>query len=619
MSQPASAQSAKNHADKVTQGKRERQSAPASTSKQVSAGRVTSKRVGLALIAIFAFLAVSISGLGIATVNGVFAQQLPLEIESNLDGVHGLRQPVVVTFSLPVSFDEAAKMTLDGEKGTVEALNTWLIPKYATRYAFTPDKALRPNTEYRIDVSQVRSLAQSTVDATRGETVVPFTTVPFPSVVGVLAGDLSLERQSVVSEEQSDLSAPNASAVSGVDGLQTTDAQSSGRVILASSVSGGASTSSSASSSSTENSADRLVLDSESFADSTRNLSEMPSTEAIGDRFTSSQRVGIDTPLTLQLQDVTQDFTVDVEWVGGLTPDEAVQTVQQTQTDTTLRLEPNTTWKQGTTIDARVRFTSVHDSSMSHEQAVVFSTPPAVHVVASAPGNGVTAAPIIAPIAIEFDRPVKQEGVDQYIRVEPAKITGRFEWQTDRIVHFIPDTFLPTRTTVTVTVLPGIEALNDPGVMESEHVISFTTRYGNGRAVPQPTKSPKQTQGRHVEVDLTRQVLYAYENGDLVNAFLVSTGLPGYETPAATYQVTIEKPVTRYKWEYGPDDPRNYDIPNVRWNMKLSNTNYFLHSAYWHNNFGVRMSHGCVNISIPDAEWLYKNFVDVGTPVYIYY
>jgi lipoprotein-anchoring transpeptidase ErfK/SrfK len=45
---------------------------------------------------------------------------------------------------------------------------------------------------------------------------------------------------------------------------------------------------------------------------------------------------------------------------------------------------------------------------------------------------------------------------------------------------------------------------------------------------------------------------------------------------------------------------------------------YGLHGTYWHSNFGTPMSHGCVNLTIPDAQWLY-NWASVGTLVNIHY
>ncbi|GIS67538.1 MAG: hypothetical protein CM1200mP6_06060 [Anaerolineaceae bacterium] len=45
---------------------------------------------------------------------------------------------------------------------------------------------------------------------------------------------------------------------------------------------------------------------------------------------------------------------------------------------------------------------------------------------------------------------------------------------------------------------------------------------------------------------------------------------------------------------------------------------YGIHGTYWHDNFGTPMSHGCINLTIDDPEWLY-NFSDIGTPVKIHH
>lgn len=61
-----------------------------------------------------------------------------------------------------------------------------------------------------------------------------------------------------------------------------------------------------------------------------------------------------------------------------------------------------------------------------------------------------------------------------------------------------------------------------------------------------------------------------------------------------------------------------YDLPNVPNTMYFYNAQipksrgYGIHGAYWHNNFGHPMSHGCINLSIPDSKTLY----DWATPVW---
>ena len=115
---------------------------------------------------------------------------------------------------------------------------------------------------------------------------------------------------------------------------------------------------------------------------------------------------------------------------------------------------------------------------------------------------------------------------------------------------------------------------------------------------------------RWIDVDLRNQKLYAYEGTDLVASFLVSTGIMRYPTEIGQYHIYVKMP---YSDMHGID----YFLPDVPFTMYYSG-NFSIHGTYWHHNFGTPMSHGCVNMSISDAEWIY-NWASVGTLVNIHY
>ena len=106
-------------------------------------------------------------------------------------------------------------------------------------------------------------------------------------------------------------------------------------------------------------------------------------------------------------------------------------------------------------------------------------------------------------------------------------------------------------------------------------------------------------------------MLYAYQDGVLLRAASVSTGLPGSPTVTGDFNVYVKYIAQRM---VGP----GYDLPDVPYVMYFYQ-GYGLHGTYWHHNFGHPMSHGCVNLPTSEAEWLYDNFVDVGTPVHVQY
>ncbi|MBT4857260.1 L,D-transpeptidase family protein [Candidatus Uhrbacteria bacterium] len=121
--------------------------------------------------------------------------------------------------------------------------------------------------------------------------------------------------------------------------------------------------------------------------------------------------------------------------------------------------------------------------------------------------------------------------------------------------------------------------------------------------------------GQYILVDLSEQTLYAYEDGALVLASLVSTGKYYYPTPQGRTEVSAKLLWHDYVWSYGEDDPSNYSLPDVKYNMRFR-SHYYLHYAYWHNNFGNKMSHGCVNMPYDEIEFVY-NWADVGVGVEI--
>ncbi|MFA6524707.1 MAG: L,D-transpeptidase family protein [Patescibacteria group bacterium] len=121
---------------------------------------------------------------------------------------------------------------------------------------------------------------------------------------------------------------------------------------------------------------------------------------------------------------------------------------------------------------------------------------------------------------------------------------------------------------------------------------------------------------KYIEVNLTEQKLYAYENDKLVDSFLISSGIKGkHDTPIGEYNVYWKRESTDMSWFYGPDNPDNYDLKDVPFVLSFYGA-YTIHGTYWHNNFGHRMSHGCINMSRTDSAWVYQ-WANLGIPVII--
>ncbi len=118
-----------------------------------------------------------------------------------------------------------------------------------------------------------------------------------------------------------------------------------------------------------------------------------------------------------------------------------------------------------------------------------------------------------------------------------------------------------------------------------------------------PTSTEDIKFSRKIVVDRTTQMMQiTSESGVSIKTFPVSTGNPWTPTPAGTFAMMKKVPVKRY---VGP----GYDLPNTKWNILFREGGYYLHGAYWHNNFGISTnSHGCINMRTEDAEIVYKYF-----------
>jgi hypothetical protein len=109
---------------------------------------------------------------------------------------------------------------------------------------------------------------------------------------------------------------------------------------------------------------------------------------------------------------------------------------------------------------------------------------------------------------------------------------------------------------------------------------------------------------RWVHVDLSEQLLVAYSGGTAVRAFVISSGLPN--TPTVTGEFRVRAKVRAQLMEGGSAAENNYYyLPNVEW-VQYFYKDYGLHGTYWHNDFGRPKSHGCINMTNADANWLWE-------------
>ncbi|MEZ2237153.1 L,D-transpeptidase [Microcoleus sp.] len=119
----------------------------------------------------------------------------------------------------------------------------------------------------------------------------------------------------------------------------------------------------------------------------------------------------------------------------------------------------------------------------------------------------------------------------------------------------------------------------------------------------------QQSSQRWIEIDISRQKLIAWEGNKSVYAVNISSGKSSTPTRTGTFAIQTKYRVARMT---GPD----YDVPDVPYTMYYDG-GMAIHGAYWHNLFGTPVSHGCTNVAVNHAKWLF-NWASVGTPVVVH-
>jgi lipoprotein-anchoring transpeptidase ErfK/SrfK len=208
---------------------------------------------------------------------------------------------------------------------------------------------------------------------------------------------------------------------------------------------------------------------------------------------------------------------------------------------------------------------------------------------------GWVAMPSITAMANSFSAPLPADLLDKPTLTFTSTATATF-------------TPIPTATNT-----PTPEPTNTPRPTDTP----WPTNTPWPTSVPQDTNVPSSDgnntedfTGRWIDVNLSQQMLYAYEDNTIVNSFPVSTGVAAHPTVTGQYYIYVKYTSTLMT---GP----GYYLPNVPYTMYFYE-GYGIHGTYWHNNFGHPMSHGCINMYTPDAEWMF-NWASIGTLVNIHY
>jgi hypothetical protein len=108
---------------------------------------------------------------------------------------------------------------------------------------------------------------------------------------------------------------------------------------------------------------------------------------------------------------------------------------------------------------------------------------------------------------------------------------------------------------------------------------------------------------KSVLIDISLQYLWAYQGEQVLWQGYVSTGTARFATPPGSYTVLSKIPSQTMEGVLGGE---YYNVPDVPDVLYFTDRGHALHGTYWHNNFGTPMSHGCVNLPMDVADWMYQ-------------
>ena len=136
------------------------------------------------------------------------------------------------------------------------------------------------------------------------------------------------------------------------------------------------------------------------------------------------------------------------------------------------------------------------------------------------------------------------------------------------------------------------------------------------RAQFDPTPPEGVNNQRWISLNLFEQTLLIYENGRLLFATLMSSGLEPFYTQPGLFKIYNALPFETMQGAFEADRSDYYYLQDVPWTLYFDQARA-IHGSYWRTYFGYPQSHGCINLSPGDANWVFQ-WAREGDWVYVY-
>lgn len=141
----------------------------------------------------------------------------------------------------------------------------------------------------------------------------------------------------------------------------------------------------------------------------------------------------------------------------------------------------------------------------------------------------------------------------------------------------------------------------------------------NAPVLPPPVPLDAPTIGRWIDVNLTQQLMVAYDGQTPTRTSVTTTGMAGWETPPGFYAIQWRVPnETMTSGAIGAE--HFFKLEDVLFTQYFTDRGHAIHFAWWRTpeTIGRPGSHGCLNLLLDDARFFW-DWADIGTPVYVHY
>ncbi len=263
-----------------------------------------------------------------------------------------------------------------------------------------------------------------------------------------------------------------------------------------------------------------------------------------------------------------------------------------------------------------------------------FQVETAPRVISINPISGDPNVKIDSLIKISFDK--STAGYDVNFAVEPSgsfdlsydsekknftlSPKAKFDYARDYVVSV---RLAPAAAKVSAEDMPEVFRANfktepspPPPLSVEEVVLPEKNKTSEVPADQVASPEAKIKEGKYIDINLSKQQLSIFENGERLGTYKVSTGKRGMATPTGTFQVIAKR---------GRAWSRKYNL-YMPYFMQFTRAGHGIHELpEWKNGYkeganhlGIPVSHGCVRLGVGPAAKVY-NWADIGTPIVIHY